>query len=126
MSVKETQGSVEVTSYGQMENIYKHGSYTIGSTRRGVYTSQSQVICLDLSNPEKSLPKTSYSLDDLCDLESKLVLITSREDSKVEVFQQVSVQCVHMHVRMFFFDVFMCDKKYISLKLFFIVHTTRA
>ena len=34
-SVKETQGSVEVTSYGQMNNIYRYGSYTIGSCMKG-------------------------------------------------------------------------------------------
>lgn len=76
-----------------MKNIHEYGSYTIGSTRRGVYTSQSQVIHLEL-NSEESLPKNVYSLDDLCDLESKLVLITSREsseDSEVQEFLQVSV-----------------------------------
>ena len=83
-----------------MKNIFKYGSYTIGSTARSVHTSQSQVIHLDLNNPEKSLLKKKYSLDDLCDLESKLVLITSHksnEDGEVQVFLQVSVQCVHVH-----------------------------
>ena len=92
--MKETQGSVERTSYGQIKNIYQYGSYTI-RCRRGAYTSQSQVIIhLDLNNPEKSLPKNSYTLNDLCDLESKLVLITSHEsteDNEVQVFLQVSV-----------------------------------
>ena len=93
-SVKETQGSVEVTSYGQMNNINRYGSYTIGSGRKNVHTSQSQVIRLTLSGSEKRLPKNNYSLDDLSDLESKLVLITGRESSEikhVEVFLQVSV-----------------------------------
>ena len=89
--MKETLSSVEVTSYGQVANIYHYGSYTIGSTTRGVCTCQSQVIRLDLNNPAKSWLKNIYSLDDLCDLESKLVLITSCEDSQVEVFLQVSV-----------------------------------
>lgn len=124
MSVKETQGSVEVTSYGQMENINQYFSYTIGSTRRSVYTSQSQAIHLDLNNPEISLPKNSYSLDDLCDLESKLVLITSREDSKVEVFRQVSVKCVHMHVHMFFLMYYCVINVYLTKALFYC--TTRA
>ena len=96
-SVKETQGSVEVTSYGQMNNIYQYGSYTIGSCRKSVHTSQSQVIHLDLTETDKSLPKKHYSLDDLSDLESKLVLITgrdSKESKEVQVFLQVSV-CVH-------------------------------
>ena len=93
-SVKETQGSVEVTSYGQMNNIYRYGSYTIGSCMKGVHTNQSQVIRLELTETDKSLPKKNYSLDDLSDLESKLVLITGRDSSEadeVQVFLQVCV-----------------------------------
>ena len=90
--MKETQGSVEVTSYGQMNNINRYGSYTIGSGRKNIHTSRSQVIRLTLSGSEKRLPKVNYSLDDLSDLESKLVLITGRESSEVkdvELFLQV-------------------------------------
>ena len=93
-SVKETQGSVEVTSYGQMNNIYRYGSYTIGSCMKGVHTNQSQVIRLELTETDKSLPKKNYSLDDLSDLESKLALITGRDSSEageVQVFLQVCV-----------------------------------
>ena len=92
--MKETQGSVEVTSYGQMNNINRYGSYTIGSGRKNIHTSRSQVIRLTLSGSEKRLPKVNYSLDDLSDLESKLVLITGRESSEikdVEMFLQVGV-----------------------------------
>ena len=95
-SVKETQGSVEVTSYGQMNNIYQYGSYTIGSCLKSVHTSQSQVIRLDLTETDKNLPKKNYSLDDLSDLESKVVLIAGRDSSEskeVQVFLQVSA-CV--------------------------------
>ena len=45
---------------------------------------------------DKNLTKTSYSLDDLSDLESKLVLITghdSKQADEVQVFLQASV-CV--------------------------------
>ena len=85
---------MEVTSYGQMNNINRYGSYTIGSGRKNIHTSRSQVIRLTLSGSEKRLPKVNYSLDDLSDLESKLVLITGRESSEikdVEMFLQVCV-----------------------------------
>ena len=52
------------------------------------------MIQLTLSGMEKRLPKTSYSLDDLSDLESKLVLITGRESDEakgVDVFLQVNI-----------------------------------
>ena len=91
--MKETQGSVEVTSYGQMRNIKRYGSYRIGSGRRGIHTSLTQVIQLTLTEREKRLPKNIYSLDDLSDLESKLVLITgqqSAEGEEVQQFLQVS------------------------------------
>ena len=76
-----------------MNNIYRYGSYII------VHTSQSQVIHLKLNDAEdKNLTKTSYSLDDMSDLESKLVLITGRDSSEaneVQVFLQASVcMCV--------------------------------
>ena len=89
-----------MTSYGQMNNINRYGSYTIGSTRKSVHTSQSQVIRLILRMTETRLPKTSYSLDDLSDLESKLVLITGSESNvanEVQVFLQVSM-CVRVSV----------------------------
>ena len=53
---------------------------------------QSQVIRLELTETDKSLPKKNYSLDDLSDLESKLVLITGRDSTEadeVQVFLQV-------------------------------------
>ena len=70
---------------------------TPGSGRKNVHTSQSQVIRLTLSGSEKRLPKNNYSLDDLSDLGSKLVLITGRESSEIkddEVFLHVSVLCL--------------------------------
>ena len=84
---------MEDTSYGQMNNINRYGSYTIGSGRKNIHTSRSQVIRLTLSGSEKRLPKVNYSLDDISDLESKLVLITGREPDeikRVELFLHVS------------------------------------
>ena len=94
-SVKETQGSVEATSFGQMKNINQLGQYTIGSTKRGISTSRADVICLRLVETRgmKRLPKTHYTLDELRDLESKLVLITGSDSelwSEVDHFLKVS------------------------------------
>ena len=73
-SVKETQGSVEVTSFGQMENILKYGCYTVGGI---AMENIHDVIRLTLvPQTGVKLLKAHYSLDELRDLESKLVLIT--------------------------------------------------
>ena len=86
---------MEVTSFGQMTNINQLGQYTIGSTRRGISTSRAEVIRLRLveTRGDKRLPKLHYTLDELRDLESKLVLITGRdslERKEVDQFLQVS------------------------------------
>ena len=76
-SVKVTQGSVEVTSFGQMDNIRSYGCYTIAGKRDMPIHSIHDVIQLTLYPPKmKEVRNTSYSLDELRDLESKLVLIT--------------------------------------------------
>ena len=95
-SVKETQGSVEVTSFGQMRNINQLGQYTIGSTKRGINANRADVIHLKLveTRRAKRLPKVQYTLDELRDLESKLVLITGgdlEECNKVDQFLKVSL-----------------------------------
>jgi hypothetical protein len=94
-SVKETQGSVEVTSIGQMRNILKYGHYQVGVTiqSKPVHTIH-DLISLKLIVRDKKLSKISYSLDDLRDLESKLVLITgSKTESRYQVDHYLDV-CV--------------------------------
>uniref|UniRef100_A0A1X7TEA2 Uncharacterized protein n=1 Tax=Amphimedon queenslandica TaxID=400682 RepID=A0A1X7TEA2_AMPQE len=82
-SVKETQGSVEVTSYGQMNNINEYGVYEIGSSKKGILVSRSEGIHLRLrESKHKRIPKLFYNLDELRDLESKLVLITGTETTE--------------------------------------------
>ena len=78
-SVKETQGSVEVTSFGQMNNILKYGYYTVGASQSRTVQTIHDVIHLTLKERDKPLHKKSYSLDELRDLESKLVLITGNK-----------------------------------------------
>lgn len=85
--MKETQGSVEVTSFGQMDNIQDCGCYTVGGKRNAAMNSIHDVIQLTLSpKAGKELVKRSYNLDDLRDLESKLVLITgSKAENRAAV-----------------------------------------
>ena len=84
---------MEVTSFGKMEQILKYGHYRIGPRRGQAAQNIHDVITLSLVETEKPLPKTSYSLDDLRDLESKLVLITGSEAEnrkEVDKFLKVS------------------------------------
>lgn len=91
--MKETQGSVEVTSYGQMRNILNYGCYEIGTSdhskpRQNIH----DLISLRLTSKNKQISKTSYNLDELRDLESKLVLITgSKAENRVEVDHYLNV-----------------------------------
>ena len=76
-SVKETQASVEETSYGQMNNIRSCGCYIVGGRSNVTMDSIHDVVELVLTPQEgKELPKSSYTLNELRDLESKIVLIT--------------------------------------------------
>ena len=93
MSVKDTQASVEGTSYGQMDNIFKYGCYTIGIWKPVICKSHREVIHLTLKvNKEKQLVKRKYNLEEVRDLESKLVFITGRDANNrkmVELFIDV-------------------------------------
>ncbi len=94
--VKETQGSVEVTSYGQMDNILAYGHYRVGVATRQTVRSIHDIIHLKLDDCQKQLPKTRYSLDELRDLESKLVLITgSKAENRMRVDQFLNVRMSH-------------------------------
>ena len=95
-SVKETQGSVEVASYGQMDNIFECGCYVVGEKQSISVAGKSlkDVIQLYLKekNIKKRLTKNRYNLDELRDLESKLVLITgsnAENRNKVDLFINV-------------------------------------
>ena len=84
------QGSVEVTSYGQMDNIYNYGQYVIGGKGKVAMDSIHDVIHLTLVIPEEERGplKTSYNLDELRDLESKIVLITGSHAENREAVDQ--------------------------------------
>jgi len=83
---------VEVTSFGKMRSILAYGHYRVGSRSMQMVHSIQDMIHLKLENTGKQLPKTSFSLDDLRDLESKLVLITgSKAENRKEVDQFLNV-----------------------------------
>ena len=57
------------------------------------------IIHLKLEERDKQLPKKNYSLDELRDLESKLVLITgSKAENRAEVEQFLDVSCESTYV----------------------------
>ena len=83
---------MEVTSFGKMEDILKYGCYQIGSTSGQTFQSIHDLINLRLKETKKQLPKIRYSLDDLRDLESKLVLITgSKAENRKSVDKFLNV-----------------------------------
>ena len=97
-SLKDTQGSVEVTSYGQMRNILRYGVYQVGiASQSRLSQNIRDIIFVKLNPGDKPLTITFYNLDELRDLESKLVLITSsKAPIRMEVDHYSNV-CAHAH-----------------------------
>ena len=84
--MKETQGSVERTTFGQMNNIINYGCYKVGSRKLQIFQSREEIVYVTLHERDKRLHKKTYTLEDLKDLESKLVLITgSKAENRKEV-----------------------------------------
>ena len=123
MSVKDTQGSVEVTSYWQMRKFLNYGHYLIGTSAQSTAVDTiHNLISLKLINTDKQLNKTSYNLEDLRDLESKLVLITgTNANNRMEVDHYLNVSVytsdvssMHIHddvyIASLFADSLSCDQ----------------
>ena len=69
-----------------MKNILNYGWYAVGVSKDVAMGTIHSVIHLRLTETGKKLVKTKYTLDDLRDLESKLVLITgSKAENREEV-----------------------------------------
>ena len=64
---------MEKTSIGQMTNILKYGTYRVGFKKSA--QTVHELITVTLTQRYQKLIKTKYTLDELRDLESKLVLI---------------------------------------------------
>lgn len=78
-----------------MNNIFQYGWYIVGSHTSHICQHYKDVINLTLKAKDKPLTKTSYTLEELRDLESKLVLITGSKvenRAKVDIFIDVSLK----------------------------------
>lgn len=86
-----------------MRNILKYGEYGVGVPSSEDIQSINDLIKMKLEEKDKKLIKKIYNLDELRDLESKLVLICgNKEDSRTEVDHFLSVSSIvpksqHMH-----------------------------
>ncbi len=81
---------METTSYGQMSNILKYGTYRVGFKKNA--QTVHDLITITLSVRCQNVVKRKYSLDELRDLESKLVLICgSKAENKAEVYHYLNV-----------------------------------
>ncbi len=81
---------METTSFGQMTNILKYGSYRVGF-RKNAQTVH-DLISVTLDQRCQKLVKAKYILDELRDLESKLVLICGNmADNRAEVDHYLNV-----------------------------------
>ncbi len=90
--VWETSVTVKSSSYYQMENILAYGQYCVGVAMDETVRSIYDIVRLKLDVRHKPLPKTSYSLDNLRELESKLVLIKgNRAEYRIRVDQFLNV-----------------------------------
>ena len=97
--MKETQGSFVVTAISKVNDIIRFGEYKISSSEQKPLVFIGDAIKLKIHRP--NAVKQDYSLDDLRDLESKLVLITGKdtaEKPKTEKFLYVREQ-FSMHVQ---------------------------
>ncbi len=108
--VKETQSSVETTSYGQMSNILKYGTYRVGFKKNA--QTVHDLISVSLSRRCQKVVKWKYSLDELRDLESKLVLICGNKAEKraeVDHYLNVSKYLVWLVRSQMLADKFKCE-----------------
>ena len=97
-----SHGSVALTSLVQAKNINSSGVYVVGhlNTKNGVSTEQGRRLSLQnvvqltvrTKDGSEEVQRKTYSVDELNDLQSKLMLITGKaEKGKDEVEQFVKV-----------------------------------
>lgn len=86
---------MENNSYSQMDNITTYGCYQVGSQSSEILQTLHDAVHMTLTVPGGvRVTKKRYNLDELRDLESKLVLITnSKAENRQEVdhFTDVSI-----------------------------------
>ena len=67
------QAPIEVSTYDQVKTILSHGEYCIGCKYHEIFNSDEEIVSLVIKNHPYSNQK--YSLSDLKDLESKIILV---------------------------------------------------
>ena len=89
-NVKESHGSVEVSALAQASSINSSGIYRVGykvSPSPSLHKSQDQVIDLNLPMEEEGkvvLEFKRYSYSQLCDVQSKLMLVAGKAEEGVD------------------------------------------
>ena len=101
--IRNNIGSVEESSFRQLENIQLCGQYSVGVAADFPYHSSQlhiqDVVHLCISTGDRPVVAKHYSLDELRNLESRLILVTSCDDmnrNKVDLF---------IHVRSIYNDI---------------------
>ena len=88
--MKATQGSFEVTAFSEVNDINQWGEYKIYSSEEMPLLFIGDAIKLKIHR--HNAVKQEYSLDDLHNLESKLVLISGKHAAeKVEIDKFLNV-----------------------------------
>ena len=91
--IKKIQGSVEVTSINQVEDINSYGIYMIHCDEHKKLISIENAVSLKISRVKAA--KKDYSFNDLRDLESKLALIRGRSTKgAAEMDGFLDVSCI--------------------------------
>lgn len=94
---EESEKSVEAAAYSQVCRIKESGKYKIGSAKEEVCYSIHQVISLEVRDGKEHDRK--YTLAELEELQSKLLLTTKSETDKrkvVDTFSDVSLPVLYI------------------------------
>ncbi|KAG8579462.1 hypothetical protein GDO81_010902 [Engystomops pustulosus] len=90
-NVKESHGSVELSSFSLATTINKHGIYVIQAPQDNKKISLDNVIKLNLSIEEDgSINNRIYTLEELKELLHKLMLMSAKGDQKSEELEKFS------------------------------------
>ncbi|XP_064634464.1 E3 ubiquitin-protein ligase rnf213-alpha-like [Lineus longissimus] len=83
--VKDSRGSVEVSSLGEADDINARGIYRVGNLNRG-HKKVEDVIQLTVPSEKKGEDAKKYSFEQLNELQSKLMLVsTSKRDGDDDI-----------------------------------------
>ena len=77
--VKDLKAPIEVSTYNQIYDILQSGKYYIGSKHFRIFNSVEEIIKLRVKHSSSS--KQKYTLNELQELESKIVLIRDHRSS---------------------------------------------